>query len=193
MTDLPERKKAWRRAARELFALMPRGERADPDAALCARLREHVTGDGILLAYAALPDEADVTAFLRERLAAGGRVALPAWTGGRTLTLREIRDWDADLTPGRGGIAEPRAVCPEAPPEAVGQVLVPGRFFSERCERLGRGAGCYDALLARRDVRTLGVAYDFQIVPSLPTDGNDVPVDAVVTPTRTVGKWNRSE
>ncbi len=189
-------KKAWRRAARALFALTTREERAALDAALCGRLREQVAQAGacgreqVLLGYAALPDEADVTAFLLAWLRGGGRLALPVWQGGRDMAFREIRDWDRDVMPGRGGIPEPAAACAAVSAEAIACAIVPGRFFSERCDRLGRGAGCYDALLSRRGagLRALGAAYDFQILPALPVDEHDCPVDAVVTPTRTIRK-----
>lgn len=196
---LAERKKAWRRAARELFALISREERAGLDAALCARLwdcaREGRRGAGrrLVLGYAALADEADVTPFLRRWAAGGGRVALPVWVNARDLILREVTDFDAQTSAGRGGISEPPADCAEVDAEEIDLVIAPGRFFSERCERLGRGAGCYDALSsrgARGGMRVLGAAYDFQIVPVLPAGMDDRPVDAVVTPTRTVEKRN---
>lgn len=204
MSDVPdvsEQKKAWRRASRDLFALMPRGERAELDAALCARLWEYAReragraglgGTGLVLGYAAMQDEADVTPFLRRWLAEGGRVALPVWVNERDLTLREVTDFDVQTKAGRGGILEPVAGCPEVTPEVIDLVITPGRFFSERCARLGRGAGCYDQLLARSGLKSLGVAYDFQIVPALPTNGNDNPVDAVLTPTRLIARQTKS-
>ncbi len=190
---IAERKNAWRRLGRELFALMPREERAALDAALCERLRDCVrpVGAEVLLGYMPMRDEVDATAFFRWWVAEGGRLALPVWVGERDLLLREVGDLDAQAAPGRGGILEPVAGCAEVAAGAIDFVIAPGRFFSERCERLGRGAGCYDALPVRQGVKTLGVAYDFQIVPALPVDAHDAPVDAVLTPTRLIGKWKR--
>ena len=62
---------------------------------------------------------------------------------------------------------------------------MPGVGFSEDGFRLGRGGGFYDATLPllARAVR-VGLAFEVQIVPTLPRDRNDAPVDAVVTESR---------
>jgi 5-formyltetrahydrofolate cyclo-ligase len=68
-----------------------------------------------------------------------------------------------------------RAVC----------FLVPGLGFDERGVRLGRGSGWYDRALARPPTGVrVGLAYDFQLVPSLPEATWDVRMNAVVTEAR---------
>ena len=63
--------------------------------------------------------------------------------------------------------------------------LVPGVAFDPRGVRLGRGAGCYDRALARHPTALrVGLAYEMQVVPSLPEATWDVPMDAVVTEAR---------
>jgi 5-formyltetrahydrofolate cyclo-ligase len=63
--------------------------------------------------------------------------------------------------------------------------LVPGLGFDQRGVRLGRGSGWYDRALARhpQGVR-VGLAYEFQLVPSLPEATWDVRMNAVVTEAR---------
>jgi 5-formyltetrahydrofolate cyclo-ligase len=63
--------------------------------------------------------------------------------------------------------------------------LVPGLGFDHRGVRLGRGSGWYDRALARhpRGVR-VGLAYEFQLVPSLPEASWDIRMNAVVTESR---------
>jgi 5-formyltetrahydrofolate cyclo-ligase len=61
-------------------------------------------------------------------------------------------------------------------------VIVPGVAFDKRGNRLGRGKGCYDRLLKRLPQRTptIGLAFDFQILPSLPATTHDVSVKKVL-------------
>ena len=61
--------------------------------------------------------------------------------------------------------------------------LVPGVAFSTSGARLGRGKGFYDRFLKNlpKRVRKIGLAYDLQIIDSLPIDPHDIPVDIVIT------------
>ena len=57
----------------------------------------------------------------------------------------------------------------------------------DRLDRLGRGGGYYDVTLkqAARAAR-VGAGYDLQLRPTLPRDPHDVPLDAIVTESRTL-------
>lgn len=189
MPDTREEKKAWRRLAADLFALVPPDGRRELDAVLRERVREYVfdSGAAVLLAYAPMADEPDLSAFLRQWVREGGRLFLPVWLGGGEMLLKAVTDPTTQLRPGRGGILEPVDECRGADADEVELCITPGRFFSEARERLGRGAGCYDRLLSRPGMKTVGVAYDFQVVPRLPVDVFDRPVDVVLTPTRLLG------
>jgi 5-formyltetrahydrofolate cyclo-ligase len=70
--------------------------------------------------------------------------------------------------------------------------LVPGVGFDASGIRLGRGVGFYDralsALRASGTVYAVGLAFECQIVPSLPFDPWDQPVDCIVTERRVVGR-----
>lgn len=188
METLSDRKRRWRRLAADMFSLVPRAARAELDEALAERVWEFAAGSGAktLLGFSALPDEPDLAPFFRRWLAGGGVLALPVWPGGSDMTLRRVANLDRDLRPGRGGILEPVAGLPEVAPRELDAVVTPGRFFSEGCDRLGRGAGCYDALLRQCEPASVGAAYDFQVLPEIPAGPDDVPLDAIVTPTRTV-------
>ena len=163
-------------------------ERQSLDHALCRRLEGVLAAHAgqPILAFSPLPDEPDIIPALRSRLAAGGVVALPIWSGARDLSFRIVSDFDRDLRPGRGGILEPDPGLPEAEVDGTSLALVPGRAFSESRQRLGRGAGSYDHLFFRRKLIKIGVCYDFQIFPDLPCGDHDVPMDMVLTPERVV-------
>ncbi|MCU0651397.1 MAG: 5-formyltetrahydrofolate cyclo-ligase [Candidatus Omnitrophica bacterium] len=61
-------------------------------------------------------------------------------------------------------------------------VVVPGLAFDKKGNRLGRGRGCYDHFLKKLSdkVATIGLAYDFQVLPAIPTTKTDVSVDRVI-------------
>jgi 5-formyltetrahydrofolate cyclo-ligase len=60
-------------------------------------------------------------------------------------------------------------------------IIVPGVAFDRQCNRLGRGRGFYDRLLADSRATTIGVAYDCQFVDEIDVDTHDIPVDIVIT------------
>lgn len=184
-------KKTCRRLMRGMFALVPPESRRRLDDALLDNLWQVVAlaGEGgALLAFSPLPDEPDLTPLMRRWLAGGGKLALPCWEEADVLRLRLAGDLDRDLQAGRCGILEPCDDRPEFDPAGVCAALVPGRAFSEALDRLGRGAGCYDRLLTRTRALRIGVCYDFQVLPAIPCEDNDIKMDMVVTPGRVVGR-----
>jgi len=74
------------------------------------------------------------------------------------------------------------AVLPVSP-EWPDVIIVPGVAFDAAGGRLGRGGGWYDRLLGDPSLRGLavGVAFDPQLVASIPTEDHDAAVDVVVT------------
>ncbi|RAG85090.1 5-formyltetrahydrofolate cyclo-ligase [Streptacidiphilus pinicola] len=107
-------------------------------------------------------------------------------------------DWAAyegaeGLVPARLGLLEPSG--PRLGPDAVvtaDLVLLPGLAVDPATGvRLGRGGGSYDRVLARlaaagSAARLVTLLFDTELVPGLPAEPHDRPVDAVVTPGRTV-------
>ena len=186
---ITEEKQRRRTLIRDLFRGFDADSRAVLDREINARLADlFLPETGILLGYSALNDEPDVRPFLGRWLAAGRRLALPAWLEETRLVPREAKDIDSGLLPGRGGILEPESVFPDIFVGDVSAILVPGRAFSENLGRLGRGLGCYDRMLASCAALKIGVAYDFQVFQTLPLQGNDIRMDMIVTPGRVIGK-----
>jgi 5-formyltetrahydrofolate cyclo-ligase len=78
---------------------------------------------------------------------------------------------------------------PEAPIAARGEIeliIVPALAVSAHGDRIGYGAGFYDATLPDfcPPARSLVVAYDFQLLAELPQTKNDVRCNVVVTEKR---------
>lgn len=62
-------------------------------------------------------------------------------------------------------------------------VIMPGLAFDEKCNRLGRGKGYYDKFLSTGNFSAplIAIAYNEQIVASIPTEPHDVPIDGIIT------------
>lgn len=166
---------------------LPAAVRRDSSARITPRLLELPAYGSArcVLAYVSFGSEFETGAFVADLLARGKSLVLPrVERATRSLKLHIVRDTGTDLAPGVLGIREPRADrCPEAMPEAVDFVLVPGVAFTARCERLGYGGGFYDRLIGGFAVRPtlVAAAFSVQVVPELPVTPSDQAVDVVVT------------
>jgi 5-formyltetrahydrofolate cyclo-ligase len=86
------------------------------------------------------------------------------------------------LAAGRYGVIEPAAVCNVADLKRLDLILVPGVAFDWHGRRLGRGKGYYDRLLAEVSGTTCGVAFDQQLVATIPVEPHDVHLNCILTP-----------
>lgn len=124
-----------------------------------------------------------VTLPLLEALAAAGfDVVLPV-TGkrGEPLVFRQWKPGDT-LVPGKMNIPEPG---PGAPALDPGLLFVPLAAFDRLGQRIGYGAGYYDATLkalrARNVITAIGVGYAAQEVDRVPHESHDERLDFVLT------------
>ncbi len=131
-------------------------------------------------------NEVDLTA-LGDRLRARGvRVAYPSIEPDtRVMTFRFVDDPRAMEERGLG-FCEPAPEAEEA--TALDVVLVPALQIDGRGHRIGYGAGFYDRTLPRfaPPARSVGVAFDFQLVAEVPDTPGDVALSLVVTDSRTL-------
>jgi len=143
----------------------------------------------IVLFYASFRSEVETLSLLRASLAMGKKVLLPnVDTKNSVLTLYEIKNMN-ELAPGYMGIPEPNlsdercAVIDDAD-----LAIIPGAAFDLSGNRLGYGAGYYDNLLSGRSRRMpiIALAYDEQLVDSIPAEKHDVTVDIIVTDMRVI-------
>jgi 5-formyltetrahydrofolate cyclo-ligase len=158
-------------------------ERADAALAASRHLAAHIAADGALASYVAAGSEIDPRPLDRMAYDAGMRVGFP-WFRDRQapMAFHEAEGFE----PGPFGILQPAGGSPLIWPDIV---VVPLVAIDRSGNRLGQGAGHYDAALARlrrhgKPFLAIGFAYDVQIADSLPADPWDIPLDAVATPTR---------
>ncbi|MDW7738669.1 MAG: 5-formyltetrahydrofolate cyclo-ligase [Bacillota bacterium] len=121
----------------------------------------------------------------REKVALAPK-AIPAE---KDMIPLRINDWDRDLKIGAYNIPEPkfnnyRIVVPEA----ITLLIVPGVAFDLKGNRLGYGGGYYDRFFYKLDshVPLVALAFELQIVPEVPVDEWDRPVDTIITEDRII-------
>jgi 5-formyltetrahydrofolate cyclo-ligase len=105
----------------------------------------------------------------------------------RSLILSKLDDW-SNLEPGVYGILEPKkGKMEEIPIDDIDLIIVPGVGFDEKGRRIGHGKGYYDNLLRNsKDAVHIGLAFEFQIVDSIPTEKHDISVDGIITEKRII-------
>jgi 5-formyltetrahydrofolate cyclo-ligase len=121
-----------------------------------------------------------------ERLAAEGhRLVVPHVEAGE-MTPVEFAPGES-LAEAVLGIREPVNLRP-VQPSSVDAVVAPGLGLDREGNRLGRGGGYYDRFLrrCRPDVLRVGIAFDMQIMTTVPHGEGDEAVDVVVTDRETV-------
>ncbi len=170
---------------------MPASQRKLDSMILCGRLAANIRyqRSRAVLAYAGFGSEVDTGDFLKQVLADGKILALPRVDkANNVLVLYRVADLDNDLESSQWGILEPK---PD--PSRIFAlreadfVLVPGLAFDAQCNRMGYGKAFYDRLFTDcpgQLPHRLAVAFDCQIVPKVPVGMSDVPLDAVITPSR---------
>ena len=161
---------------------------------IIARLKERLKDARTILAYYSLPDEVNTHSLVDELLAEGNTVLLPKVVDADTMVICRYTG-PHDLQEGVLHLMEPIGE-PFTAYENIDVVIVPGMAFDAQGRRLGRGRGYYDRFLSSLgtvlsessdgdSLRTvpselIGVCFDFQKVPEVPTDACDIPVDEVI-------------
>lgn len=175
------RKAALRRAVRVARDELAPLERVTAAGAAVERLRQlpELRGVRVAALYTAHGNELDVAGLADELRARGVTTGLPRVHGDELELVATTAA--AALAAGYRGIREPAG--PGLHLDTVEVVVLPGTAFDPVGGRLGRGGGHYDRLLARLPATTvrIGVGFACQLVPRVPREAHDEPVDLVVT------------
>lgn len=113
----------------------------------------------------------------------GKQIALPLTDAHFEITAYSVQN-SGQLQLSALGIQEPDPQqCAVLDPKKIDLVIVPGVAFDVFGCRIGYGKGCYDRFLPqlRDDAAVIGLAYDFQVLPGLPSSPADVRMDAIIT------------
>lgn len=188
MTEI-EAKAALRQKIRETLKNLSPEKRETDSRKLCAKLEEQPffqNAAGILF-FAPLPGEIDLWPLLPEALAAGKIIALPQFDAAtQSYVVRRVQNLQNEIEPGKFRVREPKSSCAKIPTDKIDLALVPGVAFDLSGNRLGRGRGFFDRLLAEVRGVKCGIAFDEQFVDEVPTGESDVAVDFIMTPSHCV-------
>lgn len=143
------------------------------------RTAAFIMADRILI-YHSLPDELSTHRFIDK------------WNSRKTFYLPRVNGVNLDILPYRESRLELGAFHIEEPTgtdkvdvDEIELIIVPGVAYDRKGNRLGRGKGFYDRLLAATGATKIGIAYGFQMVDEIPSEPHDVPMDMVITPEAT--------
>jgi len=139
----------------------------------------------VIMFYVSLKDEVSTLSMIDEAIETGKRVCVPViLKEDKRLIAGEIKDRRRDLESQHFGIYQPKpGHVKEVPLENIDLVVVPGIAFDKHNVRLGRGHGYYDRFLCGlpEKTKTIGLAFDFQVVDKLPKDSHDIPVRKTIS------------
>jgi len=140
------------------------------------------------MAYYPLNDEVDIKDSLEKWSATG--LSLPRMVDNEIVPFF-VRDLEKDLCVSKnwglkqGGIKEPSDACQSIESfelKLIRAVIIPGRAFDKRGNRVGRGKGHYDKFLLNIPRATkIGVCFHNQLFGSVPREDHDIQLDHVVT------------
>ena len=141
-----------------------------------------------IFAYASYGSELSTKYFIWKALLLGKKVCVPKVdfkTG--EMWPAQIKSWES-LKSNNFGIPEPGIFASKVGPKEVNLILVPAAVFDLNGHRIGSGKGFYDRYLTKNNhaAKTIGLAYDLQIVNEIPAEGHDVKVDKVITEKRII-------
>jgi 5-formyltetrahydrofolate cyclo-ligase len=150
------------------------------------RLSPYLLSHSVAL-YHPIGREVATEAIREHSLSEGKKLFYPRLNGDE-MDLVRVRSAE-ELKSGCYGILEPVGdqLLTEADQDRL-VVFVPGIAFDRQGNRLGRGRGYYDRVLARLHgrARFVALAYEFQIVEELPIESWDQKVHHIVTERRTI-------
>jgi len=142
-----------------------------------------------VFAYVSFRSEVETLPLIAHCLKRGVTVSVP-------LTLPQehrllpyaITDPILDLAPGYCGIPEPLKTLPLVAPSSIEVVVTPGSVFDAKGGRLGYGGGYYDRFLqtAAPQALRIGLAYDLQVVETVPLKSHDQQLDYLITENRAI-------
>ena len=163
---------------RQRLVELSEAERRRRSLGICEKLSPILVGKRRLGLFAPTEIEPDLDLLWSLRLLEEHAAYYPTCEGNR-LVFRQIAAL-CDLEPGQFGIRQP------ASGQAVEQldlIVVPGLAFTPTGARLGRGTGFYDRFLGTvaRDTTTVGICFEFQLLPALPCELHDRDVDLVIS------------
>ena len=166
---------------------MPFDEKEKKDEEIVKRFKDlkFIDDHENIFSYVSFGSETNIAEILSEILKQKKNLFVPYIDReDKKMYLCKIEDLNKDLERGYYGIPEPKNnLRIPINNDIIDLVISPGVAFTKEKYRIGYGGGYYDRFFASLNSNPLVVAlaYDFQILPELPIDSFDIPVDMIIT------------
>jgi 5-formyltetrahydrofolate cyclo-ligase len=184
-TDIRTEKRRLRQELQERLRQLPAGERSRKSKEACAHLvnTPPFCDSAIIMMYLPLPHEVDTTAAILRAWKLGKTIVVPkiSWTQRHMMPV-VITSLEAGFTTAVHGLKNPVTGSP-VPLEEIGLIVAPGLGFDRHGKRLGRGGAYYDRFFDSPGLTAVrcGLAFEEQIVESVPVTRHDRSLDMLVT------------
>ena len=147
-----------------------------------------------IMFYVGKEKEVQTKDMILESMKIGKIVSVPyiESSGNREMCASLLKNFDRDLTKGEYGILFPKKKSYRPiNASSLDLIIVPGVCFDKNGNRIGRGGGYYDRFLksVSRKAILIGLAFDFQVISSIPSDEKDIPIHIIITEKRSY-IWN---
>lgn len=126
----------------------------------------------IIMSYVSIKGEFETKYINRRILSEGKILVLPKTYGQGIMKAFEVKNMD-ELVKNCFGLHEPL----EGKEHLPDLIIVPGVAFDKKGNRIGFGGGYYDRYLQNKNVKTVALCYEFQIVEGFVVEEHDIPVD----------------
>lgn len=138
-----------------------------------------------ILIYLSKDGEVGTDNLLGRAIELGKRVCVPVVDReSEELRVSELPGPEFGVRLGAFGVREPAEEDLNfISPDQIDLVIAPGLAFDRRGGRIGYGKGYYDRLLSRlgSKVPRIALAFDFQVLDTVPQEESDIRVDAIIT------------
>jgi 5-formyltetrahydrofolate cyclo-ligase len=141
-----------------------------------------------ILFYVSYDNEVYTHEMIKELLTSNKNIVIPiSDKKNRALILSKLENWD-DLSVGSYNILEPKKDrIKQVDLDRIELIIVPGVGFDEKGNRIGHGKGYYDNLLRNlKQVTSIGLSFECQIVDNIPIGRYDIPVNIIVSEKRII-------
>lgn len=141
-----------------------------------------------ILFYVSYDNEVNTHEMIKDSMRSGKTILVPKIdTRRKTICISRLLRWN-ELSPGSYSILEPREDCVrDTPISSVELLIVPGVIFDVQGHRIGHGMGFYDRLLKQTsNAHSIGLAFESQIMQSIPVEEHDEKVELIVTEERNI-------
>ena len=144
--------------------------------------KEYLNSNNIFI-YLGYGSEIDTISFVKSMFLDGKNVCIPK-TNIEDKTMEAVIITDLDnLEEDKYGILEPISNYKVINKNDIDLVIMPGLAFDNNGGRLGYGGGYYDKFLmdCSEDKFKIALAYNFQVIESVPKEEHDILVDCIIT------------